>query len=227
MKRRRRRNPKTKIGPLIGGAVVGGVGTVLATMLIGNTKAQALVAGQLVAIPVYLVGGGGVIKARVPQSAFVRGMILGAELGAVGLWVTWPDQPTTPAPAGPTIVPASVGIAIQLQGNPVTVSQFGRYAAVVVTHGVANAATQAQVIAKAESLGFRNITASSSRPAGFPGTATGDWYITATWDPIGVDQPGVGYRPGAPGAQPTSLPRSNGSALAGADVVDAWQLPPS
>jgi hypothetical protein len=95
----------------------------------------------------------------------------------------------------------------RLLGDQLTARPGRRYFATVITHGLANAATAAQVIAKAAAMGFPGATASQAMPRGWPSSITGDWYVVATFA----------------GAAPTVLQRNNGSFAAGADVADVWE----
>jgi hypothetical protein len=121
-------------------------------------------------------------------SVLVTGVVFGAKAGSV-----------TPAP--------SSGGFVRLAGSPLAAKPGKTYLATIITHGLANAATQAQVEAKASSMGFVNVKAQQAPPRGWPSPIAGDWYVTATFG----------------GAAPLAVQRNNGSFAAGADVADVWE----
>lgn len=111
------------------------------------------------------------------------------------------------AKPGSVISPASSGGLTRLAGASLAAKPGKTYYATIVTHGLANAATQAQVVARAVSVGFTNVKAQQAPPKGWPSPIAGDWYVTATFG----------------GAAPLAVQRNNGSFAAGADVADVWE----
>jgi hypothetical protein len=111
------------------------------------------------------------------------------------------------AKAGASVSPPSSGGRTRLLGDTLTAKPGHIYFATIVTHGIANAATAAQVVAKAKSMGFTNVQPSQAPPRGWPSPLSGDWYVVATFA----------------GAAPVQVQRNNGSFAAGADVVDVWE----
>lgn len=127
--------------------------------------------------------------------------------------IVLPGDPITP-PTGLTPISPSGGAPVQataqppmlVQANPIPVAPGQRYRVTLVTHGAASAlATDARVISEAQSRGFTNVSASKNKPAGWPGSANGDYYVSATYS-------------GAPKTQA----RTEGNFLGSVDVAEVW-----
>lgn len=104
-------------------------------------------------------------------------------------------RPITPQVSRPTLV----------QGDPVTLFPGQPYHVTLVTHRLANAASVSQVIGEAQKRGFTNLSVSKDKPAGWPGTATGDYYVSGLYS----------------GPMKTQS-RSEGNIAGSVDVVEVW-----
>lgn len=111
-----------------------------------------------------------------------------------------PPSPSMPAPA-----PGPTGPR-QLGGGFLPVTPGGNYRATVVTRAPLSwLANKDKVRSQAESKGFRNVVVSTSKPAGWPGSLVGDYYVSATYQ-----------------GAPTSMERTYAGGQV--NIVDAWQV---
>ncbi len=152
-----------------------------------------------------------------PRSAVL--MLLGGAVGMVVLEkvtkrkdpgratpIFVPDAPlpSLSAQGQPQASPSAAPVLVQ--GDPIPILPGQPYRVTLVTHRGANVASEGQVRAEAQKRGFVNVIASKGKPAGWPGAANGDWFVSATYA-------------GAPRTQA----RSEGGFLGSVDVVEVWQ----
>ena len=81
---------------------------------------------------------------------------------------------------------------VLLTQDPIPVYPGRLYRAVIKVGGLLNLmVNESAVRSRAESEGFINVQVSKSRPPGFPGRATGTYYVTANWGraPSALDRP--------------------------------------
>jgi hypothetical protein len=112
-----------------------------------------------------------------------------------------PDIPDLSSP--PSLKPPPVLV----QGDPIPIVPGQAYHVSLVTHRVATSlATEDRVRTEAEKRGFIGVSVSKGKPPGWPGTASGDYYVSATY-----------------AGAPKSQPRTEGNFLGSVDVVEVWQ----
>lgn len=111
--------------------------------------------------------------------------------------------------SAPPFVPAAPGGAgepTQITQSPIQMQTGRTYFAVLEANGTVSAAANAErVKAEAEKQGFRDVAVFTTRPESFPGRATSDYYVRATYQ-----------------GAPRSLPRKTSVFLGSVVVVDAW-----
>lgn len=90
---------------------------------------------------------------------------------------------SVPAGASSAPVPSTIGAQpSQLTGDPILLLKGRTYFAVLHTTGVIDAAANPdRVKSEGEKQGFRDVFVSKARPQFFPGSATGDYYVRATY----------------------------------------------
>lgn len=110
---------------------------------------------------------GGVGALLVMRDAIIAGALLSKPTAGAG---------PSPSPPLPGEEPA------QFIGSPIRLAKGRTYFAVIATSGVIDAAANpARVKVEAEKQGFRDVFVSKARPQFFPGKATGDYYVRATF----------------------------------------------
>ena len=156
-------------------------------------------------------GSPGAVPMYSQELAAVSAYPLGVQVQRA--WITWNDIKTVssriprnagPPPPPPPAAPPAV-VAPRLIST-LAVRPGPTYYATVKAHGGAALAGEQQVINAGAHKGFVNIRASKSKPAGWPGTAPGDWYITANY-----------------AGAPQTLPRHEGTIFANVDVTEAYE----
>lgn len=122
-------------------------------------------------------------------AAWIRYFFFSTPLSVQEQDLTMPAFKSGPAPPAQAPTPSGPGYVATMHpplaspdGSALAVYPGRAYYAVLSTSGLASSvADEGKATAEAQSLGFTGVNVSKSRPAGFPGTASGDYYVSATY----------------------------------------------